>query len=67
MGGMGQDLNKMVKEMKYYEAKLHQVGKSVDVSNMFSLWNNKLFTLTNFNLCKRIFMLLIIPETVFLC
>ena len=38
MGGMGQDLHNMGKEMEYYAAKLHQVDKRVEVSNMFFLW-----------------------------
>ena len=39
MGGMGQDLHNMGKEMEYYAAKLHQVEKRVEVSDMFSLWH----------------------------
>ena len=34
-GGIGQDLHNMVKDMEYYAAKLHQVEKSVEVSNIF--------------------------------
>ena len=37
MGGMGQDLHNMGKEMKYYAAKLHQVDQRVEVSNRFFL------------------------------
>ena len=54
MGGMVQDLHNTGKEMEYYAAKLHQVDKRVEVSNMFSLWNNNLFMLTQLKLCKRI-------------
>ena len=39
MGGMGQDLQKIEKEMEYYAAKLHQVDRRVELSNMFFLWN----------------------------
>ena len=35
MGGMVQYLHIIVKEMEYYAAKLHQVDKPVEVSNMF--------------------------------
>ena len=38
MGGMAQDLQSYGKEMEYYAAKLHQVDKRVEVSNMFFLW-----------------------------
>ena len=43
-GGMGQDLHNMRKYMEYYVAKLHQVEKRVEVSNMFFLWQ---FSLTD--------------------
>ena len=39
MGGMGQDLHNMGKDTEYYVAKLHQMDKLVEVSNMFFLWN----------------------------
>ena len=38
MGGMGQDLHNMEKEMEYYAAKLRQVDKRVEVSHIFFLW-----------------------------
>ena len=38
MGGMVQDLYNMGKDMDYYAAKLHQVEKRVELSNMFFLW-----------------------------
>ena len=38
MGGMGQDLHNMGKDMEYYAAKHHQVDQRVEVSNMFFLW-----------------------------
>ena len=41
MGGMVQDLHNKGKEMEYYAAKLHQVEKRVEVSNMFFLWHFK--------------------------
>ena len=38
MGGMVQNFHNMVKETEYYAAKLHQVEKRVEVSNIFLLW-----------------------------
>ena len=38
MGGMGQDLHNMGKEMEYYATKLHQVDQRVEVSNVYFLW-----------------------------
>ena len=38
MDGMVQNFHSMVKEMEYYEDKLHQVDKRVEVSNTFFLW-----------------------------
>ena len=37
MGGMGQDLHNMEKEMEYYAGKLRQVEKQVEVSTMYDL------------------------------
>ena len=67
MSGMGQDLHNMEKYMEYYAAKLHQMGKLVEVSNTPPLCKHNLFTLTHLNLSKRIFMLLLMLETFFLC
>ena len=39
MGGTGQDLHNMEKEMEYYAAKIHQVNQRFEVSNMFFLWH----------------------------
>ena len=52
MGGMGQDLHNMERYMGYYASKLHQVDKLIDVSNMFCLWDHKLFTLLKMKLFK---------------
>ena len=37
MGGMGKYLHNLEKEMEYYGSKLHQVGKRVEVSNIYEL------------------------------
>ena len=37
IGGMGQDLHRVGKDMEYYVAKLHKVDKRVEVSNIFFL------------------------------
>ena len=38
--------------MEYDATKLYQVGKYVEVSNMFSLWKHKLLMITQLKLCK---------------
>ena len=67
MGGMGQDLHNMGKEMEYYAAKYHQVEKRVEVSILFSLWHflkdrqvldasvwkHKVVTIPRLKLCKH--------------
>ena len=35
MGALGQELHNLEKEMEYYASKLHQVGKQVEVSNIY--------------------------------
>ena len=37
MGGIGEDLYNIEKDMEYYASKLHQVDKRVEVSDMFDL------------------------------
>ena len=67
MGDMGQDLHNMEEDMEYYSAKLHQVYKSIEVSNMFFLLKHKLFTILELKLCEHNFYAFVMMPTVSLC